>query len=188
MSKSTLKEKSTWEKLKDEETEFWWTLVLDWFDLVMFKKVIDGEDDYYYQYEKLDGEVYESSAVIGFTPQKWRILDDEYARLDSLWIMNSQNPINILNSGNILHKNDNKTFYIYSAWKINNIEHIDLIYWYTQDFIRQGAEKIILNFLSSEVITNPKILNNNIIKKLELIWMNYEINYWSIENFAKEFK
>jgi hypothetical protein len=36
----------------------------------MFKKVIDGEDDYYYQYEKLDGEVYESSAVIGFTPQK----------------------------------------------------------------------------------------------------------------------
>jgi hypothetical protein len=105
-----------------------------------------------------------------------------------LWIMNSQNPINILNSGNILHKNDNKTFYIYSAWKINNIEHIDLIYWYTQDFIRQGAEKIILNFLSSEVITNPKILNNNIIKKLELIWMNYEINYWSIENFAKEFK
>lgn len=80
---------SNWELLLEEKRKYKDTLVLDCFDLVIFRDIIDWEDDYYYLYERLNWEKYESSAVIWFSPLKGRLSKEEYERLERLWDFNT---------------------------------------------------------------------------------------------------
>ena len=80
----TKQKKSTRELLQEEQKKYKWTLVLDFFELVKFISVYDWEDDYYYEYQNQEWEIYQSSCVCWFTPLKWKLTKKEYDRLEYL--------------------------------------------------------------------------------------------------------
>lgn len=74
-----------------EDSENLDTLVLDMFEIVIFRWIWEDEYDYYNIYERLDWKVEEKSATIWYIPLKNRLEEDEYEKTRSWFEMNAKN-------------------------------------------------------------------------------------------------
>jgi len=72
---------NTFNLLKQEEELFKDTLALNMFDLGLFKKITEDEDDYYYSYENLEKEIEEVSACVWLIYLKELISEKNYKLL-----------------------------------------------------------------------------------------------------------
>jgi len=80
--------KSTWQLLNEEDASYRNTIVLDFFQLVKFISVEEGDDDYYYVYETTEDwekTTYSTSAVVWPTYLKWNLPDCDYKTLEDLY-------------------------------------------------------------------------------------------------------
>lgn len=80
--------KSTWQLLNEEDTSYRNTVVFDFFQLVKFISVENGDDDYYYVYETTEDwekTTYSTSAVVWPTYLKWNLPDCDYQTLENLY-------------------------------------------------------------------------------------------------------
>ena len=73
------------------------TLVLDLDVVVILRGYEIGEEDYYYVFQKLRTDIYQSSCVGGFIPLKGFLPDVEYERLRSLFESNQRHYLKIQN-------------------------------------------------------------------------------------------
>ncbi len=66
------------------------TLVIDDFDkVVRLVDVVDGEDDYYWVYDCMQG-LYHSSCVGGWIPLKGFVEQEKYDRMVRIWNLNNK--------------------------------------------------------------------------------------------------
>lgn len=63
-------------------------IVLDFFETVRLEEIVDGEDDLYYVYRTAKKGIYYSSCVGGPVLLKGQISDEEYERLEGMFLVN----------------------------------------------------------------------------------------------------
>ena len=171
MSKTIIEEipiDENWIIMKKELKEFKNTLVLDFLDTVIFRDIIDWEEDFYYEYEKLDWTVYQSSAVIWFTPLKNRLTEKEYLQIKNWWDMNTKGEM-INKNYSIIEKIDWNTLNLYIKWTINDINNWHVFKSLLK--IVKFSEQSIINFS-----INESKLSNKSIEEIKLIieHLNYD--------------
>jgi hypothetical protein len=79
---------TTLESLKEEMAPYKGTLVLDHFDVVLLKDVIQEPGDFYWVYYAESRGLYYSSCVRGWIPLKGFLPDKEYKNLVGVWNLN----------------------------------------------------------------------------------------------------
>jgi len=81
--------------LKKELEPFKNTLVIgDFYRIVRLVDVVDGEDDYYWVYDTINGTCY-STCVGGWIPLKGFIDKDKYDRMVHVWNLNKHRKSNL---------------------------------------------------------------------------------------------
>lgn len=79
---------ATLDSLKKELEPYKDTLVLDYFEVVRLVDVFEDEDDFYWVYDSHKGLVH-SSCVVGWTPLKGTLGDEDYNELVRVWNLNN---------------------------------------------------------------------------------------------------
>lgn len=78
----------THKELFDFISEHRYELMIDFHDVVRLEEIVEGKDDLYYVYRKLNGGIYFMSCVGGPILLKGYISDDDYTRLESGFFVN----------------------------------------------------------------------------------------------------
>jgi len=180
---------TNWELLQQEKSKYKDTLVLDFLEVVLFKDVIDWDDDYYYVYEKLDWETYESSCCVWFTPLVELKNRKDYDRLEYWWRLNSQNPNTRFSNNDILKKKiDKNTIWVFYANLVDS-EFIDDISWEIMYNLSRKEKNNYTIFISNQNKENQKIIELSdklrelktkfkiVYDQKELIIQNYYLKY-----------
>lgn len=82
----------TFSELEEETNKYKDTLVLDFFEVKLFRRVTEDPDDYYYEYFGWrETEPTWCSAVGWFIPLIDRLDKDQYNYLVSVWNLNNEN-------------------------------------------------------------------------------------------------
>jgi len=144
---------NTFEKMKKELKEYKNTLVLDFLTTVILRDIEEDEYDYYYVYENLDWDVYSVSAIVGFTPLKGRLKEEEYKRIENWWNMNTS--WDLTNNDCKIEEKENEMII---SWKIN---------WINNNWVyRKIKEKINRN---EKIKITDKLKDNESKKELKEI-------------------
>lgn len=80
---------TTFKELQEETDKYKDTLVLDLFEVRLFRRVIEDPDDYYYEYITLKGNTYLSSCVGWIIPLIDRLDKKQYNHLARIWNLNN---------------------------------------------------------------------------------------------------
>lgn len=180
---------NNWELLMKEKKQYKDTLVLDMFEMVLLKDIIDWEDDYYYVYEKLDGETYESSCCVWFTPLI-DLKEKDYKRLEYWWRLNSWNPKNQISRGDILVKRkDKESSSIFMSIKLTDQNEIDsLVGTIEHEIIEKGIKNVIFFIDNKEwEITTNSLFYKQVLSKLKKSSIKYTFVYDSLEQIIQQY-
>jgi len=80
---------TTLSELQQELDPYKNTLVIDIIgSVVRLVDVIDGEEDFYWVFDNKDG-IHHSSCVMGWTPLKGFIREDDYNKMVRIWNLNN---------------------------------------------------------------------------------------------------
>lgn len=180
--------KSNWDLLKEEEKKYKDTLVLNMFEMVLFRGVIDWEDDYYYQYENLEWEISESSCVVGFIPLKWSLPTKDYLRLSYWWGLNTQNPIIRLEQGDVLRSEKEWVLDLYFSGSVKKSSSSLKLFQECYSDFSDKVEKVIFHFDKNQNITSRTNFYKLVLAKLRKDGTEYEVKYWDTSLFQSVLK
>lgn len=81
-------------KLKEQANEFKNTLLLYLFEVVRLEGVIEDAEDFYWVFERANGQIVHVSCLIQWVPLKSYLKKEQYSRLKTIWNLNSHNKCN----------------------------------------------------------------------------------------------
>ena len=81
----------TFRKLKEQANEFKNTLLLYLFEVVRLEGVVEDAEDFYWVFERANGEIVHVSCIIQWVPLKFYLEEEQYSRLKTIWNLNSHN-------------------------------------------------------------------------------------------------
>lgn len=200
---------NTLELLKQEEKEFKDTLVLNMFDLAIFRWLREDEYDYYYVYEDIEKEKEEVSACAGLIYLKELLKEQDYKVLLKSFLLKQKEFLNqpILNKSECLNKEEFSSFSL-DKEKIPFIQSLcfygaelfyckgivfnkDIAFVTLEDL--EGEEKII----KLKRIIGARYSEENLLIQIEeepLIFFKEEFKdygrllyWWKLNSRAKEF-
>lgn len=90
-SKTKYNNDEAFRRLKEQADKFKNTLILYLFEVVRLVDIVQDEDDFYWVFEKSNGEVQHVSCLIEWIPLKSLLKDKQYERLKSFWNLNLAN-------------------------------------------------------------------------------------------------
>jgi hypothetical protein len=80
---------TTLKELQEETDKYKDTLVLDFFEVKLFRQIVEDPDDFYYEFVDLRGKISLSSCVGWIMPLIDRLDKEQYNYLAQIWNLNN---------------------------------------------------------------------------------------------------